>query len=162
MSKLLIGLSTAALVAASPAMAQTTQDQMKPKPNTEVNRSTSGATTAQPKDATGKQSTEATAARSKTASGEMFRVSKLIGAPVKNANRESIGDINDLIIDGEGKVAKVVVGVGGFLGLGERNVVLKMSELDIGMDKNGSLVVRTSLTKAELEQLPVWKKTDVK
>lgn len=165
MSKLLIGLSTAAIIAASPALAQTTQEQMKPKPNAEVNRSTDGATAVQPKDVISKQKTyssDQTVTKSAAVSVEMFRASTLIGAPVKNGADQSIGDINDLMIGADGKVAKVVVGVGGFLGLGERNVVLTMDDINLSFDKNGTLVVGTSMTKAELEALPAWEKKDAK
>ena len=157
MSKLLIGLSTAAIIAASPALAQTTQDQMKPKPNAEINRST--------EDATSKQKTytsDRTVTNSAAVSVEMFRASKLIGATVTNASDQSIGDINDLMIGSDGKVSKVVVGVGGFLGLGERNVLLRLDEINLSVDKNGSLVVGTSMTKSELEALPAWDKKDMK
>jgi len=47
-----------------------------------------------------------------------WRSSKLIGVNVYNENNEKIGDINELIVDKSGKVDEVILGVGGFLGLG--------------------------------------------
>ena len=48
-----------------------------------------------------------------------WRASKLAGVDVYNEANEKIGDINDVILDRSGKVANVILGVGGFLGLGE-------------------------------------------
>jgi hypothetical protein len=53
-----------------------------------------------------------------------WRTSKLIGLNVYNSNNEKIGDINELINEAPGKVDVVVIGVGGFLGIGESNVGL--------------------------------------
>jgi hypothetical protein len=58
-----------------------------------------------------------------------WRASKLKGLNVYNSNNEKIGDIDDLIVDQTGKVAAVVIGVGGFLGLGEHDVAVPISEL---------------------------------
>ena len=49
-----------------------------------------------------------------------WRASKLVHVDVYNEANEKIGDINDVILDRSGKVAKVILGVGGVLGLGER------------------------------------------
>jgi hypothetical protein len=48
-----------------------------------------------------------------------WRASKLIGVNVYNENNEKIGDIEELIVDKSSKVENVVLGVGGFLGMGE-------------------------------------------
>jgi sporulation protein YlmC with PRC-barrel domain len=48
-----------------------------------------------------------------------WRATKLTGLNVYNNNNEKIGDVNELIIDRDGKVAAAVIGVGGFLGMGE-------------------------------------------
>jgi len=58
-----------------------------------------------------------------------WRSSKLIGVNVYNDNNEKIGDINELIIDKSGKVDNVVLGVGGFLGMGEHHVAVPMEKL---------------------------------
>ena len=58
-----------------------------------------------------------------------WRSSKLIGVNVYNDNNEKIGDINELIIDKSGKVDDVVLGVGGFLGMGEHYVAVPMEKL---------------------------------
>ena len=63
-----------------------------------------------------------------TAQGK-WRASKLIGLNVYNAQNEKIGDINELMTDSSGKIDLVVIGVGGFLGMGEHNVGLPLSQV---------------------------------
>ncbi len=58
-----------------------------------------------------------------------WRASKLAGVVVYNDANEKIGDINDVILDRSGKVANVILGVGGFLGLGEHNVAIAFDKL---------------------------------
>jgi sporulation protein YlmC with PRC-barrel domain len=58
-----------------------------------------------------------------------WRASKLIGVNVYNDNNEKIGDIQELIVDKSGKVDNVVLGVGGFLGMGEHYVAVPMEKL---------------------------------
>jgi sporulation protein YlmC with PRC-barrel domain len=58
-----------------------------------------------------------------------WRASKLAGVNVYNDKNEKIGDINDVIIDKSGKVDTVVLGVGGFLGVGEHYVAVSMDKL---------------------------------
>src|SRR3954470_6877244 len=54
----------------------------------------------------------------------VLRGSKLVGVKVIGADNERIGDIDEILIDGSGRIAAVVVGVGGFLGMGERRVAV--------------------------------------
>src|SRR6202790_5135753 len=58
-----------------------------------------------------------------------WRASKLSGVNVYNDNNEKIGDIEELIVDKSGKVDQVVLGVGGFLGMGEHYVAVPMEKL---------------------------------
>jgi sporulation protein YlmC with PRC-barrel domain len=58
-----------------------------------------------------------------------WRASKLIGVNVYNENNEKIGDIEELIVDKSSKVDNVVLGVGGFLGMGEHYVAVPMEKL---------------------------------
>jgi sporulation protein YlmC with PRC-barrel domain len=58
-----------------------------------------------------------------------WRASKVIGVNVYNDNNEKIGDIEELIVDKSGKVDQVVLGVGGFLGMGEHYVAVPMEKL---------------------------------
>jgi hypothetical protein len=58
-----------------------------------------------------------------------WRSSKLIGLDVYNEQNEKIGDINEILLDKSGKVGGVVIGVGGFLGVGQRDIKVEMSKL---------------------------------
>lgn len=59
----------------------------------------------------------------------VMRASELIGKDVYGANNEDIGDVDDVLINANGQVIGVVVGVGGFLGIGETNIAVPMSAL---------------------------------
>jgi sporulation protein YlmC with PRC-barrel domain len=61
---------------------------------------------------------------------EQMMASKLIGTTVVGANNESIGDVNDVIVDRKGQAMAVVIGVGGFLGIGEKDVAVPFQQLD--------------------------------
>jgi sporulation protein YlmC with PRC-barrel domain len=58
-----------------------------------------------------------------------WRGTKLKGLNVYNNNNEKIGDINELIVDKTGKIEAAVVGVGGFLGIGEHDVAVPFGQL---------------------------------
>jgi sporulation protein YlmC with PRC-barrel domain len=72
--------------------------------------------------------TPSTAAAPVAATGQ-WRASKLVGVNVYNEQNDKIGDINDVIIDASGKVDGVVVSVGGFLGMGEHDVLMKLDQI---------------------------------
>jgi len=91
-----------------------------------------------------------------------WRASKLIGAKVVNTANESIGDINDLLVDGSGQVSQVIVGVGGFLGIGEKDVALSFDELTFARDESGNPKVMTKATKESLDSMAEWKPSDRK
>jgi len=63
-----------------------------------------------------------------TATGE-WRASKLIGLNVYNEQNKKVGDINEVILDRSGKVAGLVVGVGGVLGMGEHDVLIAFDQI---------------------------------
>ena len=63
------------------------------------------------------------------------RASHLIGLNIRNADGDDIGEIKDLTVDANtGQVQQVVVGVGGFLGIGQKDVALNWSDLKIHYD----------------------------
>jgi len=77
-----------------------------------------------------------------------WRTSKLIGLNVYNNNNEKIGDINELISEASGKIDAVVIGVGGFLGMGERNVSLPWTQLKFVMEPHSANTASTSTTRS--------------
>jgi sporulation protein YlmC with PRC-barrel domain len=70
------------------------------------------------------RATAAPAAVSDSSFQGNWRASKLVGLSVYNDNNESIGAINDLLTEKDGKIKAVVIGVGGFLGIGEHLVAI--------------------------------------
>jgi sporulation protein YlmC with PRC-barrel domain len=85
-----------------------------------------------------------------------MRASKLIGTTVRNDAGERIGDINEVVLSKDGKVAAVVVGVGGFLGIGEREVALSFESIRLKLDANNNAVVTVAATKDGLKAAPQW------
>lgn len=85
--------------------------------------------------------------------GEMSH-SSLIGLKIKNSAGEIIGDINYLVIDAKGQVTTVVLGVGGVLGIAEKNVGVPFSALAISIDANRDLQARLNTTKEALQAAP--------
>src|SRR6202051_169064 len=58
-----------------------------------------------------------------------WRASKVVGLSVYNDNNESLGSINDLLMDKSGNIKAVVLGVGGFLGVGEHLVAVPLDKI---------------------------------
>ena len=79
---------------------------------------------------------------------------KLIGRNIKNADGETIGEIKSIYINKDGKVDSVMVGVGGFLGVGDREVRIAWSDLKI--TDNGEKVM-VNMTKDELKAKPEYR-----
>ncbi len=62
-------------------------------------------------------------------SANEWRASKVIGLYVYNDANERLGSINEVLMDSSGKINKAVIGVGGFLGIGESNIALNFDQL---------------------------------
>ena len=141
MKILMTAVSFAALMAV-PVLAQdTTPTEMKNAPPTATERNDTAAV---PK---GKMTTG------------QISASELLDETVVSQANESVGDINDIILDSNGKVASVIVGVGGFLGIGEKDVALSFDQLAFANNDN-DLVVTTNATKESLQAAPEYVKPD--
>ena len=83
-----------------------------------------------PSATTDRATTAAPAAASDTSSFKgNWRSSKLVGLNVYNDSNESLGSINDLLTDKNGDIKAVVIGVGGFLGVGEHLVAVAFDKV---------------------------------
>jgi sporulation protein YlmC with PRC-barrel domain len=58
-----------------------------------------------------------------------WRASKVVGLSVYNDSNEKLGSINDLLMDKDGNIKAVVLGVGGFLGMGEHLVAVPLDKV---------------------------------
>jgi sporulation protein YlmC with PRC-barrel domain len=103
-----------------------------------------GAAIAQEKSTTTTTTTTAAPAGQKMMLQGMWRASKLMGLDVYNEANEKLGDINELVVDKDGKIHAVVIGVGGFLGMGEHDIAVTMDKLRFVEEP-----VRTSSTTTE-------------
>jgi len=61
--------------------------------------------------------------------------STLIGRTVENNNGDNLGDINNIVVNEQGQVVAVVIGVGGFLGIGEKDVGVSFATLEFKKDE---------------------------
>lgn len=68
--------------------------------------------------------------------GSQMLASGLTGAKVMGADNESIGTVDDLLLSHDGRVEAVIVGVGGFLGVGTKDVAIGIDQLDFAMSGN--------------------------
>jgi sporulation protein YlmC with PRC-barrel domain len=100
-------------------------------------------------------------------------VNDLIGVNVIGADDASIGSVKDLVLDAEHRVVGVIVGVGGFLGIGTKNVALPMADLNIVPDVDTTAAlgtgeatareieeIRVNMTREQLEEAPEFARLD--
>ncbi|MBI5263537.1 MAG: DUF4142 domain-containing protein [Bradyrhizobium sp.] len=99
--------------------------------------------------------------------------SKLRGTTVYGANDANVGEINDIILTTDGRIAAVVVGVGGFLGIGEKDVAIPFSQINIrelertttgmaaqerqGRSAGPQRIYLRDMTRQDLEQAPTFR-----
>lgn len=94
-----------------------------------------------------------------TQSPDEWRVRNYLGQPVMNASGEKIGDINDILFDRRGQITTIVIGVGGFLGLGEKQVALPFSAITY-IENEGVRQITVPMTKDILKSAPSYKHTE--
>ncbi|UYV19972.1 PRC-barrel domain-containing protein [Halomonas qaidamensis] len=83
-----------------------------------------------------------------------FHADSLTGNQVKSSveNDEDIGTINDLIIDEDGQINAVVVGVGGFLGMGEKDIAIEWDSLELTKDEdNEDYIITVNASEEALQ-----------
>ena len=141
MNKLMTATALAlALGAAAPALAQTSNDAR------------GGEAMAQSKPAApGSQ------AGTSTPSGEAwygrFSADELIGKDVVNAKGDNVGEIQDVVVDPSSKAMYAVVSVGGFLGMGDKDVAMSFDQLRLGAD---DAILMSEQSEDHLKQLPAY------
>ncbi|MGE6781260.1 PRC-barrel domain-containing protein [Ensifer adhaerens] len=156
---LLAGLAVAPVAYAQDATKPMDQPQtMQPAPTTEA-----PATEAQTMTPPAAGEAPADVAKSDATylteqASDQIAASTYIGQSVYNAGDESIGEINDLIIKKDGGVEAAVIGVGGFLGLGEKDVAVPFDRITIAEQPNtDALKLTTTETVDTLKAAPQFK-----
>ena len=81
----------------------------------------------------------------------------LIGQTVYSSSDESVGDINNIIIKFDGTVEGVVIGVGGFLGIGEKEVAVELGKIDFTTREGGGTRLILNVAREDLEAAPAFK-----
>lgn len=84
---------------------------------------------------------------------DQWVASKFKGTDVVGADNQKIGDVSDILFDKTGKIEAYVVSVGGFLGVGSKEVALAPTSFDVIPGQNGSAdKLKLSMSQDELKQ----------
>ncbi len=91
-------------------------------------------------------------------SADQISAKTYMGQSVYNGQNESIGSINDLILQKQGGVIAAVVGVGGFLGMGQKNVAVPFDKISAAQNpQDGTIKLTTTETADALKAAPEFK-----
>jgi sporulation protein YlmC with PRC-barrel domain len=144
---------------------------------TDVTKTNPDGTTAQPPAASTDTTTQPPAASTDTtttpstdtATGQMpadmdmksaFLASNFIGQTVYSAANENIGEINDLVMTKEKGAVVAIIGVGGFLGIGEKDVAIPIEQVSVAREQNSNnLRLTVNATREQLEAAPAFDRT---
>jgi len=130
-------------------------------PDTTANTTTPDTTNNTTVTTTTDTTTKSNSATTADTAGPGFLASSFIGKTVYSAAKENVGDINDLLVDPDGHVKAAVIGVGGFLGMGEKDVAVPLDRLHMTKDENGTDYLTISSTKDELQAATAFDRTMV-
>lgn len=98
-----------------------------------------------------------------SAAPEQVLASSVLGKTVytgADEQGEAIGDVNDVVINANGGAEALVIGVGGFLGLGEKDVAISFDRVSWS-DRDGQRIIVVSATKEELTAAPPFKRAAI-
>jgi sporulation protein YlmC with PRC-barrel domain len=151
-----VGIASALVLslAAAPAFAQTTQPAETPATSSPAQMNDRATTPG------GTAATDAPAAGqpdgyiARQMEGEHL-ASNLLSKKVYNNADEEIGTISDLVMDAEGKITAVIIGVGGFLGVGQKNVAISFANVQ-ETTKDNERHFLVNMTKEQLDQAPSY------
>lgn len=163
-----LGLAQTALAQSDqpqPAGAEQTQQNAPEQPDS-TTRAPAGAVQPAPAAENRAEAPDAKADTSQTtakAGGQIvmqendtFLASDFIGTTVYSPQDEKLGDVNDLIFARDGTIEGVVIGVGGFLGLGEKDVAFTMDRLQM-TETDGGIKLSIDTTSEELADAEAFK-----
>ncbi len=152
-------ISLAVLMASGTAFAQTTPEQQPAQQQPAQQQPAEQQPPAQKQDPSAQQPAE----QQMPAGDSNFSVTvdaknavlatSFIGSSVYTAADENVGDINDLAFDEKGAIKAVVIGVGGFLGMGEKDVAVPLEKITVTRDESNAvkLTIQASSKPLDLE-----------
>jgi sporulation protein YlmC with PRC-barrel domain len=86
-------------------------------------------------------------------------VSKLRGTTVVGSDNQKVGDVADVLLDRSGQVKAFIVGVGGVLGLGAKEVAIDLTQFrDVPASNGNKAQLKVPMTKEQLTQAPDFKR----
>jgi len=88
--------------------------------------------------------------------GPELTADKLKGTTVYGPNDESIGEVGDIALSQDGQVDAIIVDVGGFLGIGKKQVAVAMDNLQFMKDSGGSMYLYTQFSEDQLKNAPEY------
>ena len=91
---------------------------------------------------------------------EEMLASTLIGTQVYNSENQSLGEINDVLLDADRQLETVVIGVGGFLGIAERDVAVPWDALGVSRGEDQELMLRLDVSREQLENAPEFESVE--
>ena len=107
---------------------------------------------ATPAPATPQTTTPAPALTTPAAAGEAVRAADMIGRSVQGSDSKPLGKVRDAVVDAQsGKIQKLVIASGGFLGLGAKNVALDFDRVEVRPE--GGIVAK-DVTQKDVEAMP--------
>jgi sporulation protein YlmC with PRC-barrel domain len=88
-----------------------------------------------------------------TIPADALSISTYYNEDVYDNQVNKIGDVNDILLDKQGRISTVIIGVGGFLGVGEKDVAVPFTALKVA-EKNGDRYLVINASKEALEKAP--------
>ena len=140
-------ISAAAILLLAPALAQT---PTPPAPSAQAPAAAPTVTTGAPENAKPGFIAE-------QGKDQWLASKNLIGAKVGGPDNATVGSVNDLLMEKNGNVLAAVIGVGGFLGIGSKNVAVPFKSLELSRDADGNDKIAMRFSKEELQQAPDFK-----
>lgn len=81
-----------------------------------------------------------------------WRATQILGQTLTSSLNEFVGTVQDVVVDADGNVAAILVGIGGFLGIGERTVPIALRHVVVTSVDRDAVTVSTSLSRDAIEK----------
>ena len=148
------GTGSSDAMAACPAAGSVPDAQLTPECRDQAKAAVTNSTTT----ATNGMATAGTT----TASADSILASQFMGQTVYSNANETVGTISDLVMTKNLDNITAIIGVGGFLGMGKKDVAIPVNQLTAAKDANNNLRLTTAITKQQLQDAPTFDSSNMK
>ena len=156
MLKHVMAVAAVSTFALSSALAQTSSPPAS-SPSTSPPTAASPSTPSSPSASTTTPSTAATGKFVTKQSSDQHLTSKFKGTDVVGTDDKKIGDVSDILFDKDKKILAYIVGVGGFLGIGAKDVAVEPAAFQMVPGSSATdFKLRLSMTADELKAAPAF------